>query len=124
MNSRKCKIELTKEAYEDLDKLTTEVLEEVINLLDQLQNNKFLGQVLYNRKNSELGGCRKLYVADRTYRIVYEIIEDNTIIKGIEKVDEQLDIARVISIGPREGLEVYKTTHNRLQKLKDIEDNK
>lgn len=121
-NKKKCIVAFTSEAYSDLYHLPQKVFEEVVDLLEQLEDNMFLGKALYDRPNSKLGECRKLYVANRTYRIVYEIIENRTKIKYIEKIDDKLNIAKVLAVGPREGCKVYKNAHDRLKKMKKIQD--
>jgi mRNA interferase RelE/StbE len=47
-----------------------------------------------------LSGLRKLYVAKKQVRIVYEIINDILVVK-------------VIAIGKREAMEVYKEAEKR-----------
>ncbi|RGX00349.1 type II toxin-antitoxin system RelE family toxin [Paraclostridium sordellii] len=124
--STKCEVELTKYAIEDLENLPDEILDEVETYLDKLEDNMYLGLPLYNRKDYKLKGCRKIYIGDRTYRIVYQVIQEKVYVTEIGEVQEEVaNIARVVSIGLRENKIAYKNAHERIAASKvDEADNK
>ena len=59
-----------------------------------------LGKPLSNKNNMNLTGLFKVYVAKKQVRIVYEIIDNILVVK-------------VIAIGKRESMEVYKQAVER-----------
>ena len=72
----------------------------VLKKLKQLSTSPELGKLLGNKNGINLSGLRKLYVAKKQVRIVYEIIDDILVVK-------------VIAIGKRESMEVYKEASQR-----------
>lgn len=120
-----CEVELTEYAIQDLELLPDEVLDEVEIYLEKLQDNIYLGQPLYDRKDSKLKGCRKLFIADRTYRIVYQVKMGNVYVLEIDNAPEEIkNVARVVAIGLREDKEVYKNAHDRIALDKESDSNK
>lgn len=120
LKNKKCEVKFTKYALEDLELLPNEVLDEVEIYLEKIEDNIYFGEPLYKRKNCNLKGCRKIYIADRSYRIVYQVIEGKAYVLEIDDSPEEIkNIARVIAIGLREGKEVYKNAHDRLALDKD-----
>lgn len=85
---------------EDLKQLNNSVRIEVFKKLKKIQQSPELGQVLGNKNNMNLSGLRKVYVSKKQVRIVYEIIDNVLIVK-------------VIAIGKRERMEVYKQVEHR-----------
>lgn len=99
------KIAVFPEVDDDLKKLSDEILDEVFKYFDKYETEPFkYSQKLYDRSELKLEGYRKTYVADATYRIIIKI-ED-----GIAK------IVQVVAVGKREGKEVYKIAHERVNK--------
>ena len=85
----------------DLNQLDHSLRLLVFKKLKQLQNSPVLGFPLGNKNNMNLTGYRKVYVANKKVRIVYEIIEKELIIY-------------TIAIGKRDDMEVYKKASSRL----------
>ncbi len=85
---------------EDMKQLNYAVQVLVLKKLKQLQNSPELGKMLGNKNNMNLIGLRKVYVAKKQVRIVYEIIDD-------------ILVVRVIAIGKREDMEVYQEAVKR-----------
>ncbi len=85
----------------DLKELNHSLLLLVFKKLKQLQEAPHIGLPLGNKRNMNLSGLKKVYVAKKKVRIVYEIIEDKLII-------------RTIAIGKRDDMEVYKKASERL----------
>jgi len=73
----------------------------VFKKLKQIQQSPQIGLPLGNKNNMNLSGLKKVYVAKKKVRIVYEIIEDKLIIK-------------TIAIGKRDDMEVYKKASQRI----------
>ena len=85
---------------EDLKKINNSIQIEVFKKIERIKHSPELGQLLGNKNNMNLSGLRKVYVAKKQVRIVYEIINDILVVK-------------VIAIGKREGMEVYKEADRR-----------
>lgn len=85
---------------DDLNQLSNAVRIEVFKKLKKIQVSPELGPLLGNKNNMNLTGLRKIYVAKKQVRIIYEI-RDNIL------------VVKVIAIGKREGLEVYKEADKR-----------
>lgn len=85
---------------EDLSKLNNSIRIEVFKKLKKIQISPEIGQLLGNKNNMNLTGLRKVYVAKKQVRIVYEIIDNILVVK-------------IISIGRREDMEVYKQAEKR-----------
>ena len=118
--TKKCTVELTEYAIQDLQILPDEVLDEVEEYLDEIENNPRLGRPLYDRKDCKLKGCRKVYIGNRVYRIVYQLIKNKVYVTEIGEIPEEVtDIARVIAVGVRENKDVYHKAYQRLALTKD-----
>ena len=66
---------------EDMKQLNYAVQVLVLKKLKQLQNSPELGKMLGNKNNMNLIGLRKVYVAKKQVRIVYEIIDDILVVR-------------------------------------------
>ena len=84
----------------DLKQLNNSVRIEVFKKLKKIQQSPEIGQLLGNKNNMNLTGLRKVYVSKKQVRIVYEIIDNILVVK-------------VVAIGKREDMEVYKEAENR-----------
>ncbi|MGB3962736.1 MAG: type II toxin-antitoxin system RelE/ParE family toxin [Sulfurimonas sp.] len=84
----------------DLKELNHSVRLEVFKKLKKIQQTPEIGKPLGNKNNMNLTGLFKVYVAKKQVRIVYEIIENILVVK-------------VIAIGKRESMEVYKQADER-----------
>jgi len=85
---------------DDLKQLNNSIRIEVFKKLKKIQQSPELGLPLGNKNNMNLTGLRKIYVAKKQVRIVYEII-DNIL------------MVHIIAIGKREDMEVYKQAEQR-----------
>ena len=85
---------------EDMKKLNRSIQIQVLKKLKQLALSPELGKPLGNKSGLNLTGLRKVYVAKKQVRIVYEIIDDMLVVK-------------VIAIGKREEMQVYKEAEKR-----------
>lgn len=102
------KVKLTEYAQKDFDDLDGSVKKEAAKALRKLATSPEYGMMLGNKHGINLSGCYKLYFNDRKNRIVY------TLFTIEEESGEQ--IVRVVAIGPRDDLEVYKTVADRILK--------
>jgi len=85
---------------DDLKKLNNSIRIEVFKKLKKIQISPELGELLGNKNGMNLSGLRKMYVAKKQIRIVYEIVESIIVVK-------------VLVIGKREDMVVYKQAHLR-----------
>ena len=85
---------------EDMKKLNRSIQIQVLKKLKQLALSPELDKPLGNKNGLNLTGLRKVYVAKKQVRIVYEIIDDLLVVK-------------VIAIGKREEMQVYKEAEKR-----------
>ena len=85
---------------DDLKKLNNSVRIEVFKKLKKIQTSPELGELLGNKNGMNLSGLRKMYVAKKQIRIVYEIVESMIVVK-------------VLVVGKREDMEVYKQAELR-----------
>ena len=85
---------------EDLKKLGNAIRLEVFKKLKKIQQSPELGELLGNKNGMNLTGLRKVYVAKKQVRIVYEIIDDVLVV-------------HVVAIGKREDMEVYRQADQR-----------
>jgi len=85
---------------EDLKKINNSIQIEIFKKIEKIKQSPELGQLLGSKNNMNLSGLRKLYVAKKQVRIVYEIVNNILVVK-------------VIAIGKREGMEVYKEAERR-----------
>jgi len=86
---------------DDLKELDHSLRLQVFKKLKQIQESPQLWLPLGNKNNMDLSGFKKVYVAKKKVRIVYEIH------------DEILSIY-TITIGKRDDMEVYKKASERL----------
>ena len=85
---------------EDLKKLNNSVRIEVFKKLKKIQTSPELGELLGNKNGMNLSGFRKMYAAKKQIRIVYEVVESMILVK-------------VLVIGKREDMIVYKEAERR-----------
>ena len=86
---------------DDLKELDKTLQIQVFKKLKQLQQSPQLGLPLGNKNNMNLSGFRKMYVAKKRVRIVYELQDDILCIY-------------TIAIGKRDDMQVYKKPFERL----------
>jgi mRNA interferase RelE/StbE len=97
-------IQFIPEAAEDYMSLDGSIKKQVNEKIDRLQENPFLGEALGNKNNTDLIGYYKIYVAKKTYRIVYRIAKD------------EIEIIEIWGIGKRDKMEIYKIIGQRILK--------
>ena len=84
----------------DLKNLNNSIRIEVFKKIKKIQISPELGEALGHKYGLNLTGLKKMYVARKQIRIVYEIIDNIVVVK-------------VLAIGKREGMEVYKEADKR-----------
>ena len=84
---------------EDIKKLDKSLRIYVKKALNKIKEKPDVGKLLSNKNNRDLSNCRKVYFFKKKYRIVYEILNETTIV--------------VWSIGKREEEIVYINTFKR-----------
>ena len=99
-------IQFIPEAAEDYTSLDGSIKKQVNEKIDKLKEKPFLGEALGNRNNIDLTRYYKIYVAKKTYRIVYRIIKD------------KIEIIEIWGIGKRDKMEIYKIIGQRILKRK------
>jgi mRNA interferase RelE/StbE len=99
-----CKILFIPEAAEDYKNLDGSIKKLVNEKIEKLKTTPFIGEELGNKNNINLAGFYKIYVAKKSYRIVYRIINDEVI------------IVEIWGIGKRDKLEIYKNVGKRIKK--------
>ena len=94
-------LKLHPKVEDDLKELDNALQIQVFKKLKQIQISPQLGLPLGNKNNMNLSGFKKVYVAKKRVRIVYEIQDDELLIY-------------TIAIGKRDDMEVYKKANERL----------
>jgi len=92
-------------AQTDFDNLDARRKILVAKQLKKLENNPYAGQHLGHKAGINLTGYYKLYVDKKKYRIVYTVIEKEIIVK-------------IIVIGERQDLSVYREAAKRISQEK------
>ncbi len=90
-------IEISKPAEEGYADLDGSIRAQVRKQIEKLKKSPELGDPLGNRDGIDLTGYRKIYVAKKSIRIVFEIHSDRNVV-------------RLIAIGKREDAEVSRQT--------------
>jgi len=99
----KYKVSFISSAQKDFDKLDGRRKILVAKQLVKLETNPFSGKELGNKAGIDLTGYFKLYVDKKKIRIVYSVIEERIIVK-------------IIAIGERDELAVYREAAKRIKK--------
>jgi mRNA interferase RelE/StbE len=99
-------IQFIPEAANDYKSLDGSIKKMVNEKIDRLKENPFLGEALGNKNNLDLTGYYKIYVAKKTYRIIYRIIKN------------EIEIIEIWGIGKRDKLEIYKIIGQRISNRK------
>jgi len=94
-------LKLHPKVEDDLKELDNALLIQVFKKLKQIQNSPNIGISLGNKNNMNLSGFKKVYLAKKRVRIVYE-------------VQEQILVVYIIAIAKRDDMEVYKKANERL----------
>jgi mRNA interferase RelE/StbE len=99
-------IQFIPEAAKDYTSLDGSIKKQVNEKIDKLKENPFLGETLGNKNDIDLAGYYKIYIAKKTYRIVYRIIKD------------EIEIVEIWGIGKRDKMKIYKIIGQRIVKRK------
>ena len=99
-------IQFIPEAVKDYKSLDGYLKNLVNEKIDKLKENPFLGEALGNKNNIDLTGFYKIYIAKKSYRIVYRIIKN------------KIEVVEIWGIGKRNRMEIYKTVGKRISKRK------
>ena len=95
-------IQFIPEAVKDYKLLDGSIKKVVNEKIEKLKENPFLGEPLGNKNNIDLTGFYKIYVAKKSYRIIYRVL------------DNEIEIVEIWGIGKRDKLEIYKTIGKRI----------
>jgi mRNA interferase RelE/StbE len=98
-----CRIEFIPAAQNDYRKLDGSIKKLVNRKLDELSEKPLLGEQLGNKHNIDLTGFFKIYVAKKSYRIVYRLITPS-----------RIEIIEIWGIGKRDKEEIYRIIGKRL----------
>jgi len=98
-------VEFIREAAKDYKELDGSVRNQVDRKLEELSCNPFLGERLGHRFNIDLTGFFKIYVNNKTHRIVYKLI-----------TPDKIEIIEIWGIGKRDKEEIYREIGKRLRK--------
>ncbi|MDD3301998.1 MAG: type II toxin-antitoxin system RelE/ParE family toxin [Candidatus Gracilibacteria bacterium] len=90
-----------KKVEDDLKKLDTSILNLFEKKLKQVLIDPSLGVDLGSKLGINLCGFKKIYFANKKYRIVYKVLKEEITVY-------------IISIGKREDMKVYKDAYKRL----------
>lgn len=93
-----------KKVEHDLEKLDTSILNLFEKKLKQILLDPNLWIDLWNKLGINLCWFKKIYFANKKYRIVYKILKEEITVY-------------IISIGKREDMKVYKDAYSRLKNL-------
>ena len=99
-------IQFIPEAVKDYKSLDAYLKKLVNEKIDKLKDDPFLGEALGNKNNIDLTGFYKIYIAKKSYRIVYRIVK------------EKIEIVEIWGIGKRNKMEIYKIVGKRISKRK------
>ena len=99
------KIRFIPSAEKEFEKLDGRRKKLVAKQLLKLETNPFAGQHLGNKAGIDLSGFYKLYADQKRIRIVYTVLKKEIVVK-------------IIAIGERNALKVYKDAAKRIQKGK------
>ncbi len=107
----KWKVEYIKETQKDLRKLDPYVRRLVLKAIDKTAKRPLpppegIGQPLGNHASSRLRGFYKIELKNLGYRVVYDLVCQNNVMK-------------IIIISVRDDEAVYKEAERRIQTLKD-----
>jgi len=95
------KILIHPEAAKEIAALDRSVRLLVLKQIKKLSKMPGLGAQLGNKMGIDLSGYRKIYVDKKKIRIVYKIVEERIVVQ-------------IISVGKREGMQVYQNAAKRL----------
>ena len=105
----KYKILFHPDAVREIEKLDNRVQLLVFKQIKKLSITPCLGHELGSRQGVGLTGYRKIYVDKKKIRIVYKIIDEKILVK-------------IIAVGKRENMNVYKAAVKRIQADSSMED--
>ena len=96
-------IQFIPEAVKDYKSLDGSVKKLVNEQIEKLKENPFAGEALGNKNNIDLTGFYKLYLAKKSYRIVYKILKN------------EIEVIEIWGIGKRDKMEIYRNIGVRNQ---------
>ena len=95
-------IQFIPEAVKDYNSLDGNIKKLVNDKIDKLKENAYLGEALGNKNNIDLTGFYKIYIAKKSYRIVYRILRN------------EIEVLEIWGIGKRDKMEIYRTIGKRI----------
>lgn len=101
-------VKLDPEIQSDLGSLSRPVLEEAFSLMVKLKRTPYLGQPLGDHPEiGDLSDCYKLYFDEARHRIIYQVETPSRI--------------RIIAVGRRASLGVYRAAARRLGRTPGVD---
>ena len=97
------KVVLIPEAEKDYKKLDGSIKKLVNKKIEELSKKPFIGEHLGSKFNIDLTGFFKIYVAKKSYRIVYRLLTPS-----------EIEIIEIWGIGKRNKEEIYRIIGKRL----------
>ena len=97
------KVVFIPEAQNDYKRLDGSIKKLINKKIEELAEKPFLGQQLGNKFNIDLTGFLKIYIAKKSYRIVYRLITPS-----------QIEIIEIWGIAKRSKEEIYRIIGKRL----------
>jgi mRNA interferase RelE/StbE len=98
------KVEFIPEAVQDYKKLDGSIKKLINKKIDELSEKPLLGELLGNKYNIDLSGFYKIYVAKKSFRIVYRLISPT-----------QIEVIEIWGIGKRDKEEIYRILGKRIK---------
>ena len=98
------KVEFIPEAVQDYKKLDGSIKKLVNKKINELSEKPLLGELLGNKHNIDLTGFYKIYVAKKSFRIVYRLISPT-----------QIEVIEIWGIGKRDKEEIYRILGKRIK---------
>jgi hypothetical protein len=98
-------VKIEPEAHSDLGNLTPALLQEAYSLIVKLKSQPLRGGELGPQPEvGDLTGCRRLYFNKGRHRVIYQLLPN----------DKQPKLVRVLAVGRRANLGVYRDVAWRL----------
>lgn len=98
------KVEFIPEAVQDYKRLDGSIRKLVNKKINELSEKPLLGELLGNKYNIDLTGFYKIYVAKKSFRIVYRLLSPT-----------QIEVIEIWGIGKRDKEGIYHILGKRIK---------